>query len=102
MVLGDKEEIKPRELEVILKLKNLAVLPEDLQVRRASNQQIPVVALSPNAPFSKSLRRFASQMIGQTIQEPKPKTGFFEGIRNFFKKLFGGKNNQQPTPSQNQ
>jgi len=102
MVLGDKEEIKPRELEVILKLKNLAVLPEDLQVRRASNQQIPVVVLNPNAPFSKSLRKFASQMIGQSIQEPKSKLGFFDGIKNFFKKLFGGKQQTQALPNENQ
>ncbi len=95
MVLGEKDEIKPRELETILKLKNLGVLPEDLEVRKASSTQKPVLLAAPSSAFSRALRKAASGMLGQNIAQPAPRVGFFAGIKQFFRNLFGGK--KQPS-----
>lgn len=90
MVLGEKSEIKPKELETILKLKNLGVLPEDMQVRKASSQQTPVILLSPSSPFARAVRKLASQVAGEEIRGPAQTKGFFDGIMEFFRKIFGG------------
>ncbi|HLD62828.1 MAG TPA: cell division ATPase MinD [Candidatus Norongarragalinales archaeon] len=91
MVLGDKNEIKPRELETILKLKNLGVLPEDVEVRRASAIQKPVALNAPSSKFTRSLRSLATQITGEQMQAPEEKRGFLAGIVGFFKNLFGKK-----------
>ncbi len=95
MVLNEKNEIKSRELETILKLKSLGVLPEDLEVRKASSLQKPVALTAPSSKFTRSLRSLASQISGEQIQSPAEKTSFFAGIINFFKNLFGGKKQTQ-------
>lgn len=92
MVLGDKSEIKAKELETILKIKNLAVFPEDLEVRRASAQQVPVVVSAPRSNFTRALRSFAGQLAGVQMKEPaSERKGFLAGLREFFRKLFGNK-----------
>lgn len=104
MVLNDKNEIKPKELETILKLKDLAVLPEDMEVRRASSLQKPVVLTAPSCSFSRALKKLAAQIAGEETQVvPEKKPGLFHGIIGFFKKLFGRgekKTNENPLPPQ--
>ncbi|HIH21001.1 TPA: P-loop NTPase [Candidatus Micrarchaeota archaeon] len=96
-VLNDRNEIKTEELEAILKLKSLGALPEDIEVRKASLAQNPVILASPESQFSKALRLIASQMIHQPIPMPvKAKKRFFSGIGEFFRKIFGRK--QEATP----
>ena len=96
-VLNDRNEIKPEELEAILKAKSLGTLPEDVEVRKASLAQVPVILSNPASPFSKTLRAIGSQMIHQPIPEPASgKKGFFAGIAEFFRKLFGRKQQAKP------
>ncbi|MEM4254980.1 MAG: cell division ATPase MinD [Candidatus Norongarragalinales archaeon] len=90
MVLNEKNEIKSRELETILKLKNLGVLPEDLEVRKASSLQKPVSLAFPSSKFARSLKNLAAQITGEEVQTPAEKKSFFAGIMRFFKNLFGG------------
>lgn len=91
MVLGEKSELKLRELETILNLKNLGVLPEDIEVRKASSAQKPVVTASPGSLFSNALRKVASEIAGQQLFTATERKSFFGGIKQFLKKLFGGK-----------
>ena len=96
-VLNDRNEIKTEELEAILKLKSLGALPEDLEVRKASLAQNPVILADPESPFSKTLRQIAPQMRHQPIPMPaKPKKGIFSGIAEFFHKIFGRREEAKP------
>ncbi len=61
-VNGENEAIEL--LEKTLKLKILAVIPDDINVRRAGLNKIPLVISDPDSPASIAIRKLAAQLTG--------------------------------------
>ncbi len=92
MVLNDPVEIKKSEIESpqLLGVRVIAVLPEDIEVRRATALQVPVVIKNPSAPFSKALLGLAESITREKmyIKETKPKKGVIKGLLDFILGIF--------------
>jgi septum site-determining protein MinD len=87
MVLGDKSEIKTADLETVLGVPVLAVIPEDVETRRSTALQQPLFLRTPNAPFARAMRQLASKLTGEKPRESKPSGGgFFSFLFGIFKK----------------
>ena len=61
-VNGENEAIEL--FEKTLKLKILAVIPDDINVRRAGLNKIPLVISDPDSPASIAIRKLAAQLTG--------------------------------------
>jgi septum site-determining protein MinD len=93
MVLRDKAEIRKQDLETILGAKALVEIPVDLEVRRSSAMQIPVVVRAPHSPFSRAMRVLAAKLTGEAIEvQVKVKKGFFSRLLEW---LFGRKKKEE-------
>jgi septum site-determining protein MinD len=84
MVLGDRSEIKDRDLETVLGVPLLASIPEDIEARRSTALQQPAVIRQPATPFSKGIRQLAAKLTGEKVAEPAPPR------KGLFARLFGG------------
>ena len=89
MATGDRDEIKLQDVETILETKALANIPLDLNVRKASSAQQPVIIKFPKAPFSKAMNDIALQLIGEeaTPRKTTGKNAFTELIEKIKKLL---------------
>lgn len=63
-VKGMKYELNIDEVESILEIPVLAVIPEDIKVNEALSVNMPVVLYDPNSPASREYRRLAAHLIG--------------------------------------
>lgn len=59
---GGEMDISKEEIEEMLEVPVLGIIPEDPEVRRASAFEEPVVIRSPNSPSGKALRELASEL----------------------------------------
>ncbi|MBI5035723.1 P-loop NTPase [Candidatus Micrarchaeota archaeon] len=86
MALNDPTEIRDSDIKGVMGMDIAAKLPEDLEVRRASASQKPVVLRSPNSPFVRALSEMASKLAGKQVvaKQPKVKKGLIQSILDFF------------------
>jgi septum site-determining protein MinD len=78
-----KTDLTSQEVESILEVKVLSIIPEDVEMRRATTFGQPLLIRSPNSPAAVAIRKLAIELIGEK-KPPKP-TG--EGM---MKRFFGG------------
>lgn len=90
MILNDPAEIKKQDMEALLGLKVISMLPEDRNVRRASALQKPVAVLTPHTPFMLGIAKLAEQLSGVKIALPETnvKKGVIRTILETFRNLF--------------
>ncbi len=92
---GDKSELKPQDLASVLGLPVIAVLPEDVEVRRSASLQQPVEVRAPDCGFSRGLRFLSAALTHEPVPQGKNVGGsggsFFGKIGAFFKRLFRAK-----------
>ena len=86
MVTGDKSEIKKSDLETIMGANVIQELPEDMEVKRSTALQEPVILRKPDAAFSRAVRELARRISGASVPEPRVKKGFFASILAVFGK----------------
>ena len=92
MTMGDKTEIQPADLATVMEIPVLAVLPEDVEVRRSSALQKPIVLRAPATKFVAGIKLLAAKLLGKkVVPQPKPRKGFLSSIIGFFAGLFGRK-----------
>ena len=90
--LHDAAEIKQPDLEAVLGVKIIAEIPEDVEVRRSSALQQPLVIRAPNSAAAKAYRKIASFLAGEALpDETKARKGFLDGIIGSINSLFGKK-----------
>ncbi len=80
MVTGDRSEIKKTDLETIMGLQVIQELPEDMEVRKSSALQEPVIIRKPDSPFSRGVRELARKTSGTIVPEPRIKKGLLRSI----------------------
>lgn len=77
----DESDLKVEEVEAILGLKVLGVVPEDPEIRRSVAAGQPVVLRSPDSPAALAIKKLAAELIGVKYTPPAPK-----GLLSFFRR----------------
>ena len=84
----EKTDLSMREVEKILGVKILEVIPEDPEVRRSTAFKTPIVIRSEDSPAAVAYRRLASKMVGERFVEPEAERE--EGVvGRFVRSIFG-------------
>ncbi len=92
MSLNDKAEIKPADLETLLSTKVMHVIPMDLEMRKASIAQVPLLIKTPTSSAAHEIRVLASLLTGEPLPaETKVKKGVLQSLLESLARLFGGK-----------
>ncbi len=86
-VTNEKTELTQEEIEAILEVPVLGVVPEDPEVKRASAYGVPLVIKNPTSPAAISIKQLAAKLAGIKWQPPAPESP----IKRVFKALFGGR-----------
>ncbi len=86
-VTNEKTELSQEEIEAILEVPVLGVVPEDPEVKRASAYGVPLVIKNPTSPAAISIKQLAAKLAGIKWQPPAPESP----IKRVFKALFGGR-----------
>jgi septum site-determining protein MinD len=90
MSLGEKTEVQPGDLSTVMELPVLAVLPEDVEVRRSAATQKPVVMRAPSSKFVSGIHMLAAKLLGKKVApKPKARKGLLSSIFSFFARVFG-------------
>jgi len=79
MVRGDKIEVSPEEVSVLLDSEILQTIPYDDNVKRAGVEGKPITIRTPNSPASKAFRKLAANLVGESVKEEE-ETGFFQRL----------------------
>jgi len=66
-----KHEIKKQDIEKVLGLPVLAVIPEDRNVRKSLHANTPVVRFKPHSPSSIALKRLSAGIIQREYSPPR-------------------------------
>jgi septum site-determining protein MinD len=81
MMRGDKTEVTPEEVSVLLDSPILQTIPYDDNVKRGSVEGKPVILRNPDSPAAKAFRRLGNILAGEQVKEEK--AGF---LNKLFKK----------------
>ncbi len=68
----DKTFLTAKEVEAILEVPVLSIVPEDPEVSRASAFGEPIVVKNPKSPTSNAIMQFAANLIGEYYQPIEP------------------------------
>jgi len=85
-VTNEKTELSQEEIEAILEVPVLAVIPEDPEVKRASAYGVPLVIKNPTSPAAIAIKQLAAKLAGIKWEPPQPESP----IKRVFKAIFGG------------
>lgn len=87
-VTNEKTELTQEEIEAILEVPVLTMIPEDPEVKRASAYGVPLVIKNPTSPAAIAIKQLAAKLAGIKWEAPpEPESP----IKRVFKALFGGK-----------
>ncbi len=83
-----KGEIDEKDIVRMLELSSYGKIPFDEEVRKAFfyKKIEPVILKSPNCPASAAFNSIAGRLLGKEIETPIIKKGFFDWLKNIFKK----------------
>ncbi|MBI5060869.1 MAG: P-loop NTPase [Candidatus Aenigmarchaeota archaeon] len=81
-VTGKKHEMSMRQVQQMLDMDVLAVIPEDSAIQEGISKRTPVVHHKPNAPSSREIKMLASRLVGHYYEEKKP---FYERLFSFLR-----------------
>ena len=73
MSIGDKNEVKKDDVETLLSSQVVVSIPEDMEMRRATIAQVPLVMRSPQSPSAKKIRELAAAITGEAVIQPETK-----------------------------
>jgi len=86
-VTNEKTELTQEEIEAILEVPVLAMIPEDPEVKRASAYGVPLIIKNPTSPAAIAIKQLAAKLAGIRWEPPEPESP----IKRVFKAIFGGK-----------
>jgi len=68
-VVFESNEMTPKNVEVMLDIPLLVIVPDDVHLRKALSDKQPVVYSFPESPSSINFKKIAAALIGQKYQE---------------------------------
>ncbi|MEE9594056.1 MAG: cell division ATPase MinD [Candidatus Hydrothermarchaeales archaeon] len=81
-----KTDLTSQEVETILEVDVLGIIPEDIEMRRATTFGQPLIRKSPNSPAAIAIKKLAKELVGEKNGQ-KPTSG---GVtRKFLSGVFG-------------
>ncbi|MFQ6088886.1 MAG: cell division ATPase MinD [Candidatus Methanofastidiosia archaeon] len=84
----EKTDLSRREIERILGITIISVVPEDPEVRRCAAFKVPFVIKSPESPAAIAFKRLAAELAGEKFIEPELRRE--EGVvSRFVRSIFG-------------
>lgn len=86
-VTSEKTELSKEEIEAILEVPVIGIVPEDPEVKRASAYGVPLVIKNPTSPAAIAYKQIAAKLAGIKWTPPEPESP----VKRIFKALFGGK-----------
>lgn len=77
----DSSDLTVREVGSLLETSILAVVPEDLEVKKTCAYGVPVIVRKPSSPAAVEIKKFAARLIGEEYKPPgEEKTPFFKKL----------------------
>ncbi|MFH1432322.1 MAG: cell division ATPase MinD [archaeon] len=70
-VKGTEWELTASDVEMMCELPLLAIIPEDLNVKRSIFEKVPIVAHCPYSPAAIEYKKLAARLVGKTYEAPK-------------------------------
>jgi len=86
-ISGDKSELDTKNIEILLEKPILAMIPEDINVKRAIALKQPVVHYDPDSISSVNFKKLAAVLMGQHYEETKTKKEV--SLRSYLLKQLG-------------
>lgn len=84
MSIGDKNEVKKDDVETLLSSKVIVQIPEDMEMRKSTIAQVPLIIKNAQAPSAKKIRELAAALTGEKIhEETKVKKSLLRKILDF-------------------
>jgi len=80
-VTNEKTELSKEDIETILDVPVLMIIPEDPEVKRASAYGIPLVIKNPTSPAAIAYKQLAAKLAGIRYTPPRPERALFGGSR---------------------
>ena len=68
-----RHELSPKDIENLVELPVISIIPRDKHILRSLASKISVVDLNPNSPASKEIRKLAGTLLGEEYKSIKPK-----------------------------
>ncbi len=68
-----RHELSPQDIEKLVELPIISVIPRDKNILRSLASKIPVVDLNPRSPASMELKRLAAVILGEEYRPIRPK-----------------------------
>ncbi|MEM5812540.1 MAG: cell division ATPase MinD, partial [Candidatus Aenigmatarchaeota archaeon] len=68
-----RHELSPQDIEKLVELPVISIIPRDKHILRSLASKIPVVDLNPNSPASREIKRLAAAILGEEYKPYKPK-----------------------------
>jgi len=68
-----RHELSPKDIENLVELPVISIIPRDKHILRSLASKIPVIDLNPNSPASKEIRKLAGILMGEEYRPVKPK-----------------------------
>jgi septum site-determining protein MinD len=68
-----RHELTPQDIEKLVELPIISIIPRDKHILRSLASKIPVVDLNPNSPASKEIKKLAAVMLGEEYKPIRPK-----------------------------
>lgn len=68
-----RHELSPQDIEKLVELPIISIIPRDKHILRSLASKIPVVDLNPNSPASREIKKLAATLLGEEYKPVKPK-----------------------------
>lgn len=68
-----RHELSPQDIEKLVELPIISIIPRDKHILRSLASKIPVVDLNPNSPASREIKKLAATLLGEEYKPIRPK-----------------------------
>jgi len=68
-----RHELTPQDIEKLVELPIISIIPRDKHILRSLASKIPVVDLNPKSPASREIKKLAATLLGEEYKPIRPK-----------------------------
>ena len=68
-----RHELTPQDIERLVELPVISIIPRDKHILRSLASKIPVVDLNPNSPASREIKKLAATLLGEEYKPIRPR-----------------------------
>jgi MinD-like ATPase involved in chromosome partitioning or flagellar assembly len=68
-----RHELTPQDIEKLVELPIISMIPRDKHILRSLASKIPVIDLNPNSPASREIKKLAAVILGEEYRPMRPR-----------------------------